>query len=589
MNALTPITRAPDTFEIIALDSEGSGALGDFVTACAYDKDGAHVFKRRDDVAKWLFSRRNLGKLIVCANLEYDYATLFAPFDEHFVITLANRKWLTASYRDGNKHTWKAIDLQRIAPMSVSQMGDVIGLPKLPTPPALVNDKKYKPPEWTCEAHGRRWCIECYCMRDAEITYRFALLLQDTLNALGGELKPTLASVAMDLFRRRFLHDEIPMPTRDHNDLARFAYYGGRVEAFKVGTLADVKAYDINSLYPYVMRDLEVIDASTLRRTDRPKNPYRFLDYEGILFGDVRVHDDYLGVLPFRSDGRLYFPTGRIRGAWTLSEVRHALDNGAELCDVQAILYARRTVRPFRQWVETLYRLRREYKEQGNPSQVIVKILLNSLYGKFGQREDGNLQRLTVPDYADGQVIKSGSEIVILSGNEAILSSVRSPYVPEYINVFWAAEITARARMTLYDYLAMSPFELAYCDTDSIHLRGVLPVSNELGGLKLEYDFGRVTYYRPKEYGGVTVDGRAIHRAKGIPPSFRAEYLERGRATYLQPVHTLTAIRTGLRVAEWQPVTKARHDGGMNRSHLPLTSWSRWTPTFPFDAGLIAP
>lgn len=581
---LTPITKPIRQYEFIALDAEGTGKAGDFICAATWDESGGQLYKDRTQLKRALFHTSNLRKRIVCANLEYDYAVCFQPFHGSFNITLANRKWLKASYHDNSKHAWTAFDIQRIVPMSVAQMGNVLGIPKWDTPPALVSRSGYKANEWKCGNHNRLWCVDCYCMRDAEITYKFTRFFQDSVIALGGELQLTAASTAMDLFKRRFLHDEIPGCLPNRNDLARDAYYGGRVEVYTLGTSADVHAYDINSLYPSVMRDVEIGLPNTYRRSDRPKRYSQYLDQFGHLSGTITLPKAHVGLLPVRIEGRLYFPTGKITGSWMLSEVRHALEHGAKLNDVSTITYTNTTMKLFSEYVDTLYNLRLQMQATNDPQQVAIKLYLNSLYGKFAQRTDTELQTLIAPPKYYSLNKYDGCEPVIIAGRELFLRGVPNDFQPAHIQVAWAGEITSHARQQLYNYLTLTPDKLVYCDTDSIHTYGKLPVSKQLGGLKLEYDFGRVTYFAPKEYGGQTTNGIMIHRAKGIPFAEREAYLTNGSVTFQQPLHTLTAIKRGRRIAEWIPVEKKRRSDAMNRSHKTLSDYNKGqVKTYPYE------
>jgi hypothetical protein len=65
---------------------------------------------------------------------------------------------------------------------------------------------------------------------------------------------PTLPSIAFALFRSRFLGDaKIPIIRgRMFRDIKE-AFYGGIVDCY-LPTGQNVKSYDVNSLYPYIMK-----------------------------------------------------------------------------------------------------------------------------------------------------------------------------------------------------------------------------------------------------------------------------------------------------------------------------------------------
>ncbi len=581
---LSPLKREPRAYEFVALDVEGDGTPNGFMLAVTFDDDGPHVFHSKKQLREWLFQKRNLGKIILCANLEYDYAVSFQPFDEHFSILMNHGAWLHADYHDLSKHTWHAWDIQRIAPLSVAEMGDIVGLPKFDTPPSLTTRRLSSDTVWTCAIHKRDYCVECYCARDAEIVFRFAHQYQNQLNALGGQLHMTAASCAMDLFRRTYL-DRVIWPTWEENNLlARECYYGGRAECYRVGTVFDVNAYDVTSNYPSVMRDLEVGLPNTYHRIHAPQNPCWYLDKFGQFYGELEMPASFVPTMPARVNSRLFFPYGRLRGSWTLSEVLFALQHGARIKNCDWILYADETIKPFTRYVDELFKLRQEYHAKEDKNEVVIKLLLNSLYGKFGQRSDSGLQRLIVPPQHYRLRDYDGCEVVKLAGYECFMEDIQPFVQSPHVHVLWAAEITARGRMRLANLLMENETEAIYCDTDCIHTLAVLETGTALGDLRSQYRFQRSTYFAPKEYAGYTSGGEFIARAKGIPAPNASDYLARGHTTFTQPLHTLEAIRTGGRIAAWRTIVKSRRSNPCNRQHQPLSDYNQPSvTTFPFS------
>jgi hypothetical protein len=573
--SLQPNPTPPREFEFIGFDTEGDGSLDGFRLAATYGADGPHIFTDRTQIADHLFRARNRGKRIVAANLEYDWAVAFQPFDEHHEPIITGSKWLQANYRDGHGHTFIAWDIQRIAPLSVEQMGDLIGVPKYATPPELKRQRDYAPESWTCRAHQREWCVECYCVRDAEIVYRFALWFQRILNRLGGQMKPTTASCAMDLFTRRFLHDEIAPSFVETNDRARAAYFGGRVETYRVGTTCDVTTFDFNSGYASVYRDIEVGDPATYHRITTPATPQRFLDKFGMMQATVKVPRSYSAPLPLHVGSKTVFATDRIEGTWVLAELRNAIENGASIEACEFVVYADRTLRLFRNYVDVLYGLRRRAQEKGSPDQYVYKVLLNGLYGKFGQRSDDPLKSLIVPRGKANLSDFEDCEPVDVCGYEGFLvdkvARVQSPHV----HVLWAAAISAGMRLKLHELIEHLDGNVFYCDTDSVVTTARLRQSNDLGGLKIAERFDKATFFAPKEYIGVTLEGHQIARVKGVPPHLAEEYLRTGSTAITRPIHTLTAVRHGGRIAEWKTVVKRKLASPPTRYHRAVTNYAR--------------
>lgn len=582
---LTPLKRAPRSYEFVALDTEGDGSLHGFKLAATWDETGGNIFHRKKDLREYLFTHRNRERRILCANLEYDWSVAFQPFDGHHSILLADGRWLRASYKDNDDHTWTAWDIQRIAPLSVAQMGQIIGLAKYPTPPALIDDAYHHVQHFVCDAHHRTDCIECYCLRDAEIVYKFANLYQTELNTLGGQMKMTAASCAMDLFRRRFLDEEIAPSFVRTNEFSRLGLYGGRVENFKAGTDNFINAYDFNSLYPAAMRDLRVGRPDTFHHLRHTDHLISRLDGFGVVDATVEIPSSYLPILPHRVGSRNYYLTGRVRGTWTFSEVRYAMENGCKLVDSGETIFADQTTLPFKNWVDVLYARKLAQRQTGDPGVEITKILLNSLWGKFSQRTDDDLATVIFPrgqfDYAD----YVGYEPHVLAGREVLLKPITSKVQSPHIHVMWAAEITAQARIRLHQMMREVDERLYYCDTDSIHTDRTLATGDGLGELKLEHRFQRVTYIAPKEYGGVDTEGHWVAHAKGIPPDQQEKFLKYGHARFTRPQHILEAMRGGGRIAEWKPIYKQRRAHPPCRDHPNLEDYNNyWVDSRPWDA-----
>jgi hypothetical protein len=67
---------------------------------------------------------------------------------------------------------------------------------------------------------------------------------------------PTLSSLAFAIFRAQFLGDsKIPLLQGKIYDFIKQSYTGGAVDVFQPTSEGKVYRYDVNSLYPYVMKE----------------------------------------------------------------------------------------------------------------------------------------------------------------------------------------------------------------------------------------------------------------------------------------------------------------------------------------------
>jgi hypothetical protein len=95
-----------------------------------------------------------------------------------------------------------------------------------------------------------------------------------------------------------------------------------------------------------------------------------------------------LPILPYRTkEGKLIFARGRVRGVWDNTEINFSLNNGYRILKVFGGITYKYSCYPFKDFITDIYDLRQqsasEYKK------IIYKLIMNSLYGKFGQVNDG--------------------------------------------------------------------------------------------------------------------------------------------------------------------------------------------------------
>jgi hypothetical protein len=335
-----------------------------------------------------------------------------------------------------------------------------------------------------------------YNEQDCRILYGGIKLFEDTLYELGGQLRMTQASCAMDLFRRKFLKQDIET-SMQVNDVARNAYFASRVEVFAT-ECEDAYYYDVNSSFPHAM---------THTMPGELEGTYRGLvDWDGPFLADVEVEvgDTYLPPLPRRMGGRLFFPTGKWRGWYSNIDIEVLLKAGGRINKA----YESITFKPnndLRAYSNELYERRR--KSEGFP-KLAYKYLLNSLYGKFGESDQKSEIIVNPPEVLPEWTMTTPGIFVFDKTVE----------VP-HMHVPIAVHVTAIARRTLFDYMGYSQ-ELHYCDTDGFSTTSQYTDGDGLGALKLEKYIQKGRFVQAKVYDlvGTDASGKPIHtiKAKGF-------------------------------------------------------------------------
>ena len=573
----TPIDKPPKQYDLGAFDIEGVGGPNGFIVGGVLTDSEYKTFTHPLDLIEFIRQRKFKSYRFFAHNLTYDAGILEPWFSKDDYPLLINGNIFKYRIARGSKNPRFLADSALFAAhLSLKELGHKLKFPKLDTPETLIN---YTPSDDTTirDSYANDQNILQYLKRDNEIVLAYMHFFQNTVNQLGGELQFTLASTAMDLFRRKYLDTEYYTPFESRNDFARKAYYGGRVEPFKLGLWEGVNGYDINSLYPYVMYHYAYPHPNFLIGPTYDTNPAIIDKYEGVSYVKIKVPNCHIPPLPYHHNGTLYFPTGILEGYYSHNEIRNALENGCILLDIQESLYSTEVCYPFKEYVSELYALRQELKKANDPTELVIKIMLNSLYGKFAQRTDAGLQEIhPITWWLDGNQHIS-VEYRVIDDQIYVMVPKLSHFQPQYVNVLWGVYITSYARITLYNYMKMVGDSLVYSDTDSLYIQGELPISNELGALKLERDKVDIEVIGPKAY-RLFRDGHNIGaKCKGIPGPNRNEYLTEGHTTFSRPIGFLEAGRLKhvngggpFYPSMWREVTKEKHYTHPKRKLIPL-------------------
>jgi DNA polymerase type B, organellar and viral len=159
----------------------------------------------------------------------------------------------------------------------------------------------------------------------------------------------------------------------------------------------------------------------------------------------------------------------------------------------------------FKEFIDSLYNLRMQYPK-GSPMNLIAKLIMNSLFGRFGMNP-----------IVERQVFCSWEEFNSLADNFSIVDFVdldEEGYFTTYIDpnsqedsvnvsVGLASAIAAYGRIFMSKFKNNPDYRLFYSDTDSIFIDKPLPdqlINSELGNFKLEHIFKKAVFLGPKIY-----------------------------------------------------------------------------------------
>ena len=395
-----------------------------------------------------------------------------------------------------SKHTWIFVDSYWLLRDKLKNIAKWIGYEK-----GNTGDEKDDPDE-----HGisdkeydrrmsvkREWfaSVDIYTLReynekDCVILWKAIDEFEDTLLSMGGQLQMTIASSALQLFKRKYLTRNIAT-FAEVNDRARRAYFASRVEVFET-KIEKAWYYDVNSSFPHAMTS--PCPGVFLGRSSRiPDNP------DNIFIADceIEVRNSHLPPMPKRMGGRVFFPSGKWR-SWVSSVDLFLLQSeGGRILKVHEVLH----FSPFTDLASYATDLYSKRVLCTSPfEKVAYKLLLNSLYGKFAESstKTGLLMNpdkvpLTKEDEIDMGMVQ------LFPGSWLFEKQVDVPHMSVPISM----HITSIARKTLFDYISNCR-DYHYCDTDGFSTTEAISTSTELGGLKLEKEIDSGHFVSSKMY-----------------------------------------------------------------------------------------
>lgn len=389
------------------------------------------------------------------------------------------------------------LDLMNYFDTTLEAVGESVGVPK------------WKIDFETCALDE----LTAYCKNDVYIMIqawkKWLTFIYDHDLGVWGK---TLPSQAFNAYRHRFMPHKIYVHTNEKaTALEREGYFGGRCECFQLGYFDKGPFYllDINSMYPFVMR--------------RSPYPVKLSTYivQGSL-DDILLAKDRYGVMakvlirttvpryPRRHDSHLVFPVGTFWTVLCADELWQARQNDVIIAVKDVAFY--HTERIFQDYIDFFWQTRLGYKHADDkPFTYMTKILMNSLYGKFGQRIDDYTTVGEDPDHGVGFYGEWDVETQKwlrfrrMNGNIDLVTGQVEGY-----NSFVAisAFVTSYARNLLYELISRVPPEhLFYCDTDSVIVDEIgkrllsSSISDaDLGALHLEKESETITIFNAKDY-----------------------------------------------------------------------------------------
>ena len=213
------------------------------------------------------------------------------------------------------------------------------------------------------------------------------LSIKDVITELGvGDWRPTLSALSMSCYKANLPEEPIySHNTKEAKEIERRSYYGGQIIRYGTGTINQPCHYlDVASMYPFVMsanafptKLLSCYYGLNCKPELLSANPLTCI-------ADCRIEcNDTL--YPVEVDGKTIYATGEFNTTLAGPELAAAIKAGHCVQVFNVAEYRLKSI--FREHILKLWDTRLDFEEQGNDTAAkAIKLLMNSLYGKFGQR-----------------------------------------------------------------------------------------------------------------------------------------------------------------------------------------------------------
>jgi len=387
--------------------------------------------------------------------------------------------------------------------------------------------------DWILKVEAIDYCI-LDCISLYQILNKFSEMIFN-LFQVNIQKYPTLSSLAFAIYRTKFMKEEnIPKLSGKIAENIRLSYTGGAVDMYipPPAKGSTIYCYDVNSLYPSQMVGNHMpVGVPTYFEGDITKiDPNAF----GFLYCNIKAPDNIKHpIIQTRIKTEAGIRTIAPLGAWSdwmfSKEIENAKLFGYTFEIISGYIFNKENI--FEEYVKILHNLRIEYPS-GTPINLIAKLFLNSLYGRFGMMVDfekikiihknliGTTSKFEINLDSIVDEIELEDYVIIFYRDKDKENNLIEEGLGHNVSVGIASAITAYARIHMSMFKNRPDINLYYTDTDSVYvdspLSNALIDSKILGKLKLENTCDNAIFLSPKLYCLRTVEGKFIYKSKGL-------------------------------------------------------------------------
>ena len=281
---------------------------------------------------------------------------------------------------------------------------------------------------------------------------------------------------------------------------------------------------------PVGLPTLLVGNSSLIETIIKDSDKFSFIEVDVICPEDLKVP-----LLLHKINNKTVAPTGKWRGIYTSIEINRAIQLGYKFKYRKCIHFDCKFI--FNEFVDFYFETKKN-SEKNSSSYTISKLMLNSLYGRFGMNPNldqhviskGNdinklIEKNTIKDIIP---LSFGRELITFTQDSELIDDLPDNQRNNNTKIAIAAAITAGARVYMSYFKNSEDFNLYYSDTDSMCTDKPLNpkyIGEELGQFKLEHSFDEAVFLAPKVWGGKTEYYESV-KVKGLKNTVKFDLLK---------------------------------------------------------------
>lgn len=312
---------------------------------------------------------------------------------------------------------------------------------------------------------------------------------------------------------------------KDICEAAKLSYSGGMTLAFDSNYNENIIGIDCNSMYPYVMLNYNLPAGKAIRFQKNVK--LEDIREDDLIFCDIEIPNNCFPVLKSLKNNGNKDVKGNWCGIvnnffWGFEIAEQLKQEGCKLIKTYCLYRWNDKTDCVKQTIQKFKDLR--FQDYNGPLGAVAKLLGNSLYGKFAQRNSNATRYCT--NIPSDEMLKVG---------EGIYKEFEESN-SEIDLTHWASYICARARVHLFQNIQKIGIEnVIYCDTDSIYFKKEYlhcvkdVLGDEYGLFKIERELNMFKAYAPKAYTYIDNEGNIGGKNKGIPKNKLEKLLKEGK------------------------------------------------------------